>query len=139
MHVLTFTLAAALLALGTIGLLNTTSAAEIQAQAIPGLFFGGSALIAALYAFREKRHGMAAASFLTFLAFLTSAPAALGPLYRGVFDWFRIEHRQSMIVMILSALYLGTAFATWKRSRRSIAIARLREGLTTDERDEGAS
>jgi hypothetical protein len=138
MHVLTFTLAATLLAIGALGLLNTTSAAEIQTQAIPGLFFGGSILIAALYAFREKRHGMAAASFLTFLAFLTSSPVALGPLYRGIFDWLTIEHRQSTIVMILSALYLGTAFATWKRSRRVIAIARLREGLTSDEPDEGA-
>ena len=81
MHGPTFILAVVLLILGVTGLLDTSSAAEIQTRATPGLFFGGSILIASLYAFRERRHGMAAASFLTFIAFLTSVPPTLKPVY----------------------------------------------------------
>ncbi|RPF92438.1 MAG: hypothetical protein CBB78_001415 [Roseibacillus sp. TMED18] len=127
MHGLTFILAAVLLILGVTGLLDTISAAEIQTRASPGLFFGGSILIASLYAFRERRHGMAAASFLTFIAFLTSVPPILKPIYRGTYDWLLIEHRQPTIIVLASALYLGIAFAAWKRARRSLAITRLRE------------
>tara|TARA_B100001057_G_scaffold496092_1_gene596674 strand:- start:1940 stop:2326 length:387 start_codon:yes stop_codon:yes gene_type:complete len=127
MHGLTFILAVVLLILGVTGLLDTTSAAEIQTRASPGLFFGGSILIASLYAFRERRHGMAAASFLTFIAFLTSVPPILKPIYRGTYDWLLIEHRQPTIIALASALYLGIAFAAWKRARRSLAITRLRE------------
>ena len=128
MHGLTFILAVVLLILGVTGLLDTTSAAEIQTRASPGLFFGGSILIASLYAFRERRHGMAAASFLTFIAFLTSVPPILKPIYRGTYDWLLIDHRQPTIIALASALYLGVAFAAWKRARRSLAITRLREG-----------
>lgn len=127
MHGLTFILAVVLLILGVTGLLDTTSAAEIQTRASPGLFFGGSILIASLYAFREQRHGMAAASFLTFIAFLTSVPPILKPIYRGTYDWLLMEHRQPTIIALASALYLGIAFAAWKRARRSLAITRLRE------------
>ena len=127
MHGLTFILAVVLLILGVTGLPDTTSAAEIQTRASPGLFFGGSILIASLYAFRERRHGMAAASFLTFIAFLTSVPPILKPVYRGTYDWLLIDHRQPTIIALVSALYLGIAFAAWKRARRSLAIARLRE------------
>ena len=127
MHGLTFILAVVLLILGLTGLLDTTSAAEIQTRASPGLFFGGSILIASLYAFRERRHGMAAASFLTFIAFLTSVPPILKPIYRGTYDWLLIDHRQPTIIALASALYLGIAFAAWKRARRSLAITRLRE------------
>lgn len=127
MHGLTFILAVVLLILGVTGLLDTTSAAEIQTRASPGLFFGGSILIASLYAFRERRHGMAAASFLTFIAFLTSVPPILKPIYRGTYDWLLMEHRQPTIIALASALYLGIAFAAWKRARRSLAITRLRE------------
>ena len=124
MHGLTFILAVVLLILGVTGLPDTTSAAEIQTRASPGLFFGGSILIASLYAFRERRHGMAAASFLTFIAFLTSVPPILKPVYRGTYDWLLIDHRQPTIIALASALYLGIAFAAWKRARRSLAIAR---------------
>ena len=127
MHGLTFILAVVLLILGVTGLLDTTSAAEIQTRASPGLFFGGSILIASLYAFREWRHGMAAASFLTFIAFLTSVPPILKPIYRGTYDWLLMEHRQPTIIALASVLYLGIAFAAWKRARRSLAITRLRE------------
>ncbi len=127
MHGLTFILAVVLLILGVTGLPDTTSATEIQTRASPGLFFGGSILIASLYAFRERRHGMAAASFLTFIAFLTSVPPILKPVYRGTYDWLLIDHRQPTIIALASALYLGIAFAAWKRARRSLAIARLRE------------
>ena len=127
MHGLTFILAVFLLILGVMGLLETTSAAEIQTRASPGLFYGGSILIASLYAFRERSHGMAAASFLTFIAFLTSVPPTLKPIYRGTYDWLLIDHRQSTIIALASALYLGIAFAAWKRARRSLAITRLRE------------
>ena len=127
MHGLTFILAAVLLILGVTGLLDATSAAEIQTRASPRLFLGGSILIASLYAFRERRHGMAAASFLTFIAFLTSVPPILKPIYRGTYDWLLIEHRQPTIIVLASALYLGIAFAAWKRARRSLAITRLRE------------
>ena len=125
MHSLTFILAVALLILGLPGLLDTTSAAEIQKRASPGLFFGGSILIASLYAFRERRHGMAAASFLAFVALLTSVAPALKPIYRGTYDWLLVEHRQPTIIMLASALYLSAAFTSWKRSRRAMAIKSL--------------
>ena len=70
---------------------------------------------------------MAAASFLTFIAFLTSVPPILKPIYRGTYDWLLIEHRQPTIIVLASALYLGIALAAWKRARRSLAITRLRE------------
>ena len=127
MHGPTFILAVVLLILGVTGLLDTSSAAVIQTRATPGLFFGGSILIASLYAFRERRHGMAAASFLTFIAFLTNVPPILKPIYRGTYDWLLIDHRQPTIIALASALYLGIAFAAWKRARRSLAITRLRE------------
>ena len=127
MHGPTFILAVVLLILGVTGLLDTSSAAEIQTRATPGLFFGGSILIASLYAFRERRHGMAAASFLTFITFLTNVPPILKPIYRGTYDWLLIDHRQPTIIALASALYLGIAFAAWKRARRSLAITRLRE------------
>ena len=127
MHGPTFIHAVVLLILGVTGLLDTSSAAEIQTRATPGLFFGGSILIASLYAFRERRHGMAAASFLTFITFLTNVPPILKPIYRGTYDWLLIDHRQPTIIALASALYLGIAFAAWKRARRSLAITRLRE------------
>ena len=65
--------------------------------------------------------------FLTFIAFLTSVPPTLKPIYRGTYDWLLIDHRQSTIIALASALYLGIAFAAWKRARRSLAITRLRE------------
>ena len=139
MHSLTFILAVALLILGLAGLLETTSAAEIQRRASPGLFFGGSILIASLYAFRERRHGMAAASFLSFIAFLTSAPPALKPIYRGTYDWLLIEHRQPTIIMLASALYLSAAFTSWKRTRRTLAIKSLKEGSSGSDSDRRAS
>ena len=54
-------------------------------------------------------------------------PPILKPVYRGTYDWLLIDHRQPTIIALASALYLGIAFAAWKRARRSLAIARLRE------------
>ena len=136
MHSFTFLLAVALLTLGAVGMIGSSSLDEIQANASPGLFFGGSILIASFYALREPRHGMAAASFLTFLAFLTNASTVLGELLRGSFEWLRIDHRHASLVMTLSAIYLGLSYRGWRRARRSAALAALEEGTTSEERDE---
>ena len=56
MHLLSFILALALLALGITGLKDAGSAEALQSQATPGLFFGGAILIASLYGIRERRH-----------------------------------------------------------------------------------
>ena len=117
MHSFTFLLAVALLTLGAVGMIGSSSPDEIQANASPGLFFGGSILIASFYALREPRHGMAAASFLTFLAFLTNASTVLGELLRGSFEWLRIDHRHASLVMTLSAIYLGLSYRGWRRAR----------------------
>ena len=129
MHTATFILAIALLVLGLFGMLATSSASDLQTNAIPGLFFGGGILIASLYAFRERQHGMATASFLAFLAFLTSSPPVLGAVFRGSFDWLRSDLRQASLIMTLTGVYIAVAFFTWRRARRAKALSVLRGGF----------
>ncbi len=130
MHLLSFILALALLALGSIGLQDAGSAKALQSQAMPGLFFGGAILIASLYGIRERRHGLAGASFLAFLGFLTSASSMIPAVTGGTFAWSRVDHRSAFLVVLLCALYLGAAFCRWKRTRRQHAIEKLRDGMS---------
>ena len=130
MHLLSFILALALLTLGITGLKDAGSAEALQSQATPGLFFGGAILIASLYGIRERRHGMAGASFVAFLAFLTSASGTIPALSRGTFDWSRADHRSASLVLVLCAFYLGAIFYKWKRARRQHAIEKLRDGMS---------
>lgn len=130
MHVLSFILALALLTLGSLGLQGADSAKSLQSEAMPGLFFGGSILIASLYGIRERRHGMAGASFLAFLAFLTSASSSIRTMAGGTFVWARADHRHAFLVALLCACYLGAAFFKWKKTRRQHAVENLQSGLS---------
>ncbi len=125
MHVLSFLYAFCLLALGVGGILAADEPGEVRALALPGLFFGGAALFCSLFALREPRHGLAGASFLGFLAFLTSAGGLLGSLPGGNLDLADSAQRQGAILCTASLLYITAAFLTWKRNRRLRAIADL--------------
>jgi len=128
MHFLSFFYALALLALGVTGVLNSSNAAELRAFALPGLFFGGATLFCSFYALIEFRHGMAAASFLAFLAFLTNSSPLAGHFFRGTYDWSHPAHRLSSLIWALATIYLSIAFTRWKRTRREQAIASLKAG-----------
>jgi hypothetical protein len=128
MHFLNFFYALALLALGVTGVLSSSNAAELRAFALPGLFFGGATLFCAFFALKEFRHGMAAASFLAFLAFLTNSTPLAGHLFGGTYDWSHPAHRLSSLLWILATIYLSIAITRWKRTRREQAIASLKAG-----------
>ena len=84
---LNFLYATCLLILGVIGLLNVEEPPDVRALGLPGLFFGGAVLFCSCYAIKEPRHGVAGASFLAFLAFLTSAATMGGHLFRSTLDF----------------------------------------------------
>jgi hypothetical protein len=108
--------------------LSSSNAAELRAFALPGLFFGGATLFCAFFALKEFRHGMAAASFLAFLAFLTNSTPLAGHLFGGTYDWSHPAHRLSSLLWILATIYLSIAITRWKRTRREQAIASLKAG-----------
>ncbi|MFM1561626.1 MAG: hypothetical protein ACKJSK_20155 [Roseibacillus sp.] len=129
---LSFLYALALLGLGITGVLSSSNAEELRAFALPGLFFGGSTLFCSIFAIKEPRHGMAAASFLVFLAFLTNTSPLAGHLVRGTYDWSHPAHRISSMTWAVSLIYLSIAFAKWKRGRRARAIAELEADLNSE-------
>lgn len=85
---------------------------------MPGIFFGGAVLIASLYAIRETRHGLAGASFLAFLAFLTNAASFLGAHFNGSYDWHAPADRNAFLIALTTLCYLVILFTRWKRSRK---------------------
>lgn len=125
MLILSFLHAAALLALGILGLGAGTSPEETRALGLPGLYFGGGTLFCALFALKEPRHGLAGASFLAFLAFLTSAASLVGPMTRGDFDWSAPRDRIHAAVWAASTIYLTCAVISWKRRRRAATLAEI--------------
>lgn len=125
---LTFVHALGLLALGVLGVLHSSNAPELRAFGVPGLFFGGATLFSAFFARRELRHGLAAAAFLSFLAFLTNGWSVVTTLYRGSYDFSHPGHRIATGVFLLCSLYLAAGIVAWKRARRAQAIAELEAG-----------
>lgn len=125
MHALSFLLAIALLALGMTGIPAAASTEDLRAIVMPGIFFGGAVLIASLYAIKEPRHGLAGATFLVFLSFLTNSATLIGAITGGAYEWARHEHRVATLILILSASYLGAALRSWKQTRKARAIAEL--------------
>jgi hypothetical protein len=128
MLVLSFLYAAAMFALGILGLNSGGDANEARALGLPGLYFGGGVLLSSLFALKERRHGLAGASFLAFLAFVTNSGTLFGPLSRGAYDWSAPALRLSTLLWAASAVYLRIAVTWWKRKRRAEAIAVLRGG-----------
>ena len=118
LHTLSFILAGVLIAIGSAGLLQTASLEEMRALAMPGIFFGGSILIASLYGFKEPRHGLAAVSFVSFLAFLTSSAAVLQPLLERSYTWQDPADRSTGMVLLATSAYLSVALRIWRSNRR---------------------
>jgi hypothetical protein len=128
MHILSFLLAFALLAMGIAGIQEVGSTRELRSIAMPGIFSGGAVLIASLYAIVEPRHGLAGATFLAFLAFLTNAATCIGPAIGGTYEWASPEHRNATLALLLCTFYLGAAFRSWKHARKQRVIAELENG-----------
>ena len=122
LHTLSFILAGVLLIVGIAGLTQSNSIQELRACAMPGIFFGGAILIASLYALKECRHGLAGASFLAFLAFLTNAASFLGAHSAGRYNWNTPGDRSATLLFLATLLYLAVAFTRCKRSRRQRAM-----------------
>lgn len=125
MHILSFLLALALLAMGIAGIPEGASTGELRSIAMPGIFFGGAVLIASLYAIMEPRHGLAGATFLAFLAFLTNAATCIGAATGGTYQWTSPEHRNATLVLLMCTFYLGAASRSWKHARKQRVIAEL--------------
>ena len=117
MLVLTFLYAAALLVLGVMGVAAAPVPGEIPALATPALFFGGAVLLCALFALREPRHGLAAASFLAFLATLAACGKLIGWAARGQWAAAGPGLELTMALLALSVLHLAAALLAWRRSR----------------------
>jgi hypothetical protein len=128
MHILSFLLALALLATGIVGIPEGGSTGELRSIAMPGIFFGGAVLIASLYAIMEPRHGLAGATFLAFLAFLTNAATCIGATTGGTYEWASPEHRNATLVLLMCTFYLGAALRSWKHARKQRVIAELENG-----------
>lgn len=129
-----FIYALMLLAVGLFGMQGVTTAEEIHAVALPGLFYGGATLISSLYAIKEPRHGLSAASFLSFLAFLTNSASLITAFAKGGFQSSDPANRSAALVTVASLIYLVIALLTWKRNRREQAIKELQEGADPRER-----
>ncbi len=125
---LSFLYALALLTLGVLGLLGVSEPGGVRTLALPGLFFGGAVLFCSFFALKEPRHGLAGASFLAFLAFLTNSATLVGHLTSRTYDWSNPGHRLGTAIWAASLFYLLAAFLTWKRTRRAGAIAQLEKG-----------
>jgi hypothetical protein len=123
-----FLYAAVLLVLGFLGLQAGTDPNEARALGLPGLYFGGGALLCSFFALKEPRHGLAGATFLAFIAVLTNAMTIGGPLFQGTFDWSDPRHRLSTLIAGASVVYLATSIRWWKRQKRAEAIAALSGG-----------
>jgi peptidoglycan/LPS O-acetylase OafA/YrhL len=120
MLILAFLYAASLLVLGGAALIlrNHPGAGEFAYSAV---FFGGSTLICAFFSINMRRHGLSAAAFLAFLAFLTgcnkvftqltSPPAAEATLLVPIL---------TALLTILSLSYLAASLRAWQRSRRIV-------------------
>lgn len=114
---LAFLYTASLLTLGAIALAfrSHPGAGEFAYSAV---FFGGSMLICSFFALNMRRHGLSAAAFLSFLAFLTGCskiftqltspppevPTLLTPILTALFT-------------LLSLAYMFASIRRWQRFR----------------------
>jgi len=131
MHILSFLLAIALLAMGIAGVQEGASTGQLQTIAMPGIFFGGAVLIASLYAIVEPRHGLAGATFLAFLAFLTNTATCISSATGGTYEWASLEHRNATLALLMCTFYLGAALRSWKHARKQRVIAELENGSSS--------
>ncbi len=118
---LAFLYAATLLVLGgtALALRSHPGTGEFAYSAF---FFGGSMLICSFFSINMRRHGLSAAAFLAFLAFLTGCSKIFTQLTTPPLP------EASLLIPILTALltllslgYMVVSIRHWQRSRR-IAI-----------------
>ena len=120
MLVLAFLYAAALLVLGGIAVVfrEHPGAGEFAYSAF---FFGGSMLICSLFSLNMRRHGLSAAAFLAFLAFLTGCSKIFTQLTSPPApEQTVLTPILTAILTLLSLAYLAASIRHWQRSRRMI-------------------
>ncbi|MDE0825673.1 MAG: hypothetical protein OSA48_02570 [Akkermansiaceae bacterium] len=120
MLLLNFLYAAALLGIG-IGALSTGLSLEEAPLAYTGIFFGGSALICALFAIKNRLHGFMAAGFLSFLAVLTGAKSVFTLLWARELNFTDPQNLLLCAFLLVSAAYLSATIIKWRN--RPITVA----------------
>lgn len=101
-----FLYATALLAIG-IGALMTGQSLEEAPMGYTGIFFGGSALICALFAIKNRRHGLMAAGFLSFLAVLTGAKE-----FFTLLNSHQLMFNNPQVIFLCAFLAISAAYLT---------------------------
>ena len=112
---LNFLYAALLLLIGVIAL-NSGVPLEEAPIGLTGIFFGGSALICALFAIKNRRHGLMGAGFLSFLAILTGGNRFFDPRL------LKFTYPQILLLgafLLVSALYLAATIIKWRNRRHA--------------------
>jgi hypothetical protein len=110
---LNFLYAATLLAIG-IAALNAGVPLEEAPLGYTGLFFGGSAMICALFAIKNRSHGLVGAGFLSFLALLTAGSRFFTLLRTRELDFADPQVRLLCAFLLASALYLAATVIKWR-------------------------
>lgn len=113
---LNFLYAALLLLIGVIAL-NSGVPLEEAPLGMTGIFFGGSALICALFAIKNRRHGLMGAGFLSFLAILTGGNRFFDLLQARLLNLTDPQIILLCAFLLVSALYLGATIIKWKKRR----------------------
>jgi len=120
MLILAFLYAASLLVLGGAALLlrDHPGAGEFAYSAV---FFGGSMLICAFFSINMRRHGLSAAAFLAFLAFLTGCNKIFTRLTSPTLpDQSTLVPILTALLTVLSLAYLAASLRAWQLSRRIV-------------------
>ena len=110
---LNFLYAASLLAIG-IAALNTGLPMSEAPLSQTGIFFGGAALICALFAIKNRRHGLMGAGFLAFLALLTGGSRFFSLLRNREFEFADPQTKLLCAFLLISALYLAATIIKWR-------------------------
>lgn len=79
-----------------------------------GVFFGGAALICALFAIKHRRHGLIGAGFLSFLALLTGGSRFFTLLRSRELAIGDPQTTVLGVFLALSALYLAATIIRWR-------------------------
>jgi hypothetical protein len=110
---LNFLYAAILLAIGVVAL-NVGVPLEEAPLAYTGIFFGGSAMICALFAIKNRRHGLMGAGFLSFLALLTGGSRLFSLIQARELNFGDPQIILLCVFLLASALYLSATIIKWR-------------------------
>ncbi|MDA0768438.1 MAG: hypothetical protein O3A92_16635 [Verrucomicrobia bacterium] len=110
---LNFLYAAALLSIG-IAALNLGVPLQEAPLGYTGIFFGGAALICALFAIKNRRHGLMGAAFLSFLALLTAGSRFFSMIQARQFNFADPQTKLLCAFLAISALYLSATIIKWR-------------------------